>query len=360
MNWNTGMNKNGIFCCVGALVLASGAQGADAIVAAEPEPMDYVRVCDAFGTGYFYIPGTETCLKVGGRVRFDAVYGDASAPDADGTYTNTRVELYLSTASDTEYGVLKTNITARFDYDPHNDDDNGGNFPDATRTRLMVATIELGGFTAGLQNSLYESFIDYAGNVENDDIINYGPSEVPMLAYTYNAGNGFSAFIALEDDGQNDDDVPGGASDWVNVTGGVKFDNDRWLVGLTAGYDESAEEGAIKVRVGGTFDAFSAFIMAGWNSDGDDFHSYAPEITDGFGWGDWAIWAGAAYKFTDKLAANTQFAYSDSDVLSVVANLQWTPVSGFLIQPELAYTKWDNSTLDDDAWSGMLRFQRTF
>jgi opacity protein-like surface antigen len=180
-----------------ALAAVSGAQAADAIVAAEPEPMEYVRVCDAFGTGYFYIPGTETCLKVGGRVRFDAQYGDVYNVDSDGTYTNTRAELYLSSASDTEWGALKTNITARFDYNPHNDDSNGGNFPDATRTRLMVATIELGGFTVGVQDSLYESFIGYAGNVIADDVINYGPSERPRAAYTYTGGNGFSAFIAI-------------------------------------------------------------------------------------------------------------------------------------------------------------------
>ena len=53
-----------------ALAAVSGAQAADAIVAAEPEPLEYVRVCDAFGTGFFYIPGTETCLKFGGYVRF--------------------------------------------------------------------------------------------------------------------------------------------------------------------------------------------------------------------------------------------------------------------------------------------------
>jgi opacity protein-like surface antigen len=341
-----------------ALAAVSGTQAADAIVAAEPEPMEYVRVCDAFGSGYFYIPGTETCLSIGGRVRFDALYGSVYEPDADGTFTNSRAEIYLSTASDTEWGALKTNITARFDYDPHYDlsDLDGNN----TRTRLMVATIELGGFTVGLQDSLYESFIEYAGNVENDDVINYGPSEVPMIAYTFKADNGFSAFIAAEDDGENDDDTPGGASDWVNVTGGVKYDNGTFLAGITAGYDESEEEGAIKARVGGKFGALSAFIMGGWNTDGDSYNSYAPEIIDGFGWGDWALWGGAGYQFNDKVAANFQVAYSDSDVFSAAANVQWTPFSGFLIQPEVAYTKWDNATLDDDAWSGLLRFQRTF
>ncbi|RYE59627.1 MAG: porin, partial [Rhizobiaceae bacterium] len=288
-----------------ALAAVSGAQAADAIVAAEPEPMEYVRVCDAFGTGYFYIPGTETCLKVGGRVRFDAAYGSAYSPDADGLYTNN------------------------------------------TRTRLMVATIELGGFAVGLQDSLYESFIDYAGNVDSDDVINYGPSEVNMVAYTYKGGNGFSAFAALEDDGQNDNDTAGGASDWPNVAAGLKYDTGNFMVGVTGGYDESVEEGAVKARVGGKFGAFTAFLMGGWNSDGDSFNSYAPEIIDGFGWGDWAVWGGAGYEFNEDLAANMQVSYSDSDVLSAVANLQWTPIQGFLIQPEIAYTKWNNATLDD-------------
>lgn len=48
-----------------ALVAMSGARAADAVaVVAEPEPMEYVRVCDTYGEGYFYIPGTETCLRV--------------------------------------------------------------------------------------------------------------------------------------------------------------------------------------------------------------------------------------------------------------------------------------------------------
>ena len=59
-----------------ALVAVSGARAADAIIAAEPEPVEYVRVCDAFGTGYFYIPGTETCLRIHGYVRFDVFGGE--------------------------------------------------------------------------------------------------------------------------------------------------------------------------------------------------------------------------------------------------------------------------------------------
>ena len=65
-----------------ALAVVSGAQAADAVVAAEPEPMEYVRVCDAYGTGFFYIPGTETCLKIGGHLRFEKNYEKAKGSAA--------------------------------------------------------------------------------------------------------------------------------------------------------------------------------------------------------------------------------------------------------------------------------------
>lgn len=38
-------------------------------VEGEVSPTDYVRICDAFGSNYYYIPGTETCLRINGNVR---------------------------------------------------------------------------------------------------------------------------------------------------------------------------------------------------------------------------------------------------------------------------------------------------
>ncbi|MEW4458276.1 porin, partial [Roseibium algicola] len=54
-----------------AAAAATTAQAADLPVA--PEPVDYVRVCDAYGARFYYIPGTETCLRVGGRVRTQVI-----------------------------------------------------------------------------------------------------------------------------------------------------------------------------------------------------------------------------------------------------------------------------------------------
>ncbi|PZR88834.1 MAG: porin, partial [Stutzerimonas stutzeri] len=45
----------------------AGAHAAD-LPSRKAAPVEYVRVCSAYGAGFFYIPGTETCLRVGGRV----------------------------------------------------------------------------------------------------------------------------------------------------------------------------------------------------------------------------------------------------------------------------------------------------
>ncbi len=58
------------------LMVASAAQAADLPGEPVPAAVDYVKVCDTFGAGFFYIPGTETCLDIGGRVRFRVQYAD--------------------------------------------------------------------------------------------------------------------------------------------------------------------------------------------------------------------------------------------------------------------------------------------
>jgi hypothetical protein len=38
-------------------------------------PVEYVRVCTLYGAGFFYIPGTDTCIKLGSYVRADVGTG---------------------------------------------------------------------------------------------------------------------------------------------------------------------------------------------------------------------------------------------------------------------------------------------
>ncbi|MGI9351387.1 MAG: porin, partial [Rhizobiaceae bacterium] len=102
-----------------AMVAVSGAQAADAVVV-EPEPVEYVRVCDAYGSGFFYIPGTETCIRFSGFVRtsYDKIEFDgttvrgAAAPiqvDIDRNFTlwGQRARLNVDTRNETDWGTLR-------------------------------------------------------------------------------------------------------------------------------------------------------------------------------------------------------------------------------------------------------------
>src|SRR3954454_2928259 len=103
-----------------ALVAVSGARAADAVVAPEPEPVEYVRVCDVYGTSFYYIPGTEICLKVGGYLRYDIGFGDLFGDvgdDGDQTYhKRARFQLRMDARTETELGTLRGYAAINFDW----------------------------------------------------------------------------------------------------------------------------------------------------------------------------------------------------------------------------------------------------
>ncbi|WP_210496284.1 porin [Microvirga antarctica] len=68
------------------------------------------RVCASQGAGFFSVPGTETCLRIGGRVRSDVVMGSGRSrlQDVSGVQTGARVTLDARTP--TPYGPLRTVI----------------------------------------------------------------------------------------------------------------------------------------------------------------------------------------------------------------------------------------------------------
>jgi hypothetical protein len=342
-----------------ALAAVSGAHAADAIVAAEPEPLEYVRICDAYGAGYFFIPGTETCLKIGGRVRTEGGWYNAYKAGQDagarGTYWHTRAELSIDTATDTEYGPLKTNTVYRWDW-------NDGN---STTNKLLWANISLGGFLVGKADSQFAVFTGGAGDVINDDVIDFGlaTTELNQITYNYNAGNGFTAVISLEDSnsgagatGANGED----SSDHYapDVVAGLGYKTDTFGFRVVGGYDSIVEEGAIKARVDAKFSGVEAFLMGGWNTDGDKLNKYAPASGGGLGWGDWAVWGGVGVPVNEKLKWNVQLAYDDLKTFEVTTNVKWNPVKNLLIQPEVTYVNYD--AVNKDTWAGILRFQRNF
>jgi opacity protein-like surface antigen len=353
-----------------ALAAVSGARAADAVMA-EPEAVEYVRVCDAYGAGYFYIPGTETCLKIGGYVRYDMGFGETNGIDTfddgnldgfgDAWDKNARLSLQISTASDTELGTLKTYAEVRFNYfnsdatrtlrdlnadgdflDPGENVINEPAFGNSTPS-LNFAWIQLGGLRIGKDESAFTTFAGYAGSVINDGQIGYGPFDTTLISYTYDGGNGFSAILSLEDDnGQGSGYIP-------DVVGGVKYSGGAWAVTGVAAYDESASEWAGKIRVDASAGAFSAFIMGGYGSGPSTFKPWG---------GDWALWGGASFKASEKISLNAELDYDQLKQFGAAANVVYTVVPDFKITTEVNY---QNAKLAGKSiFGGVIRFQRSF
>ena len=68
------MMNNLLLGSAAGLVAITGAQAADLPVKAKP--VEYVKICSLYGVGFYYIPGTDMCLKIGGYVRAEYAYGD--------------------------------------------------------------------------------------------------------------------------------------------------------------------------------------------------------------------------------------------------------------------------------------------
>jgi hypothetical protein len=61
------MVKSLLLGTAAGFVAVAGAQAADMPVKAKP--VQYVKICSLYGDAFYYIPGTDTCLKLGGYVR---------------------------------------------------------------------------------------------------------------------------------------------------------------------------------------------------------------------------------------------------------------------------------------------------
>jgi hypothetical protein len=352
-----------------ALVAVSGARAADAVVVAEPEPVEYVRVCDVYGAGFFYIPGTETCLKFDGYFRFDLGFGDATGLQlggdaSDDTYSaRMRAALRWDARSETELGTLRGYAHINFDYNAAGAFDGNGNVIDGsgTNTTINHAWIELGGFRIGKSDSYFSTITGYTSGVSNDGtLVGYGPFDTQFISYTFTGGNGFTATVAAENGagfGLINDYVP-------HVVAGFGWTQGWGGISAVGAYDSVAEEGAFKARLDvNVSDQLSLFVMGGYSTNDSGFAA-VPNNRYAVWSGDWAVWAGGAFKLNEKATINAEVAYDEREDFHVVANVDYQLVKDFHIIPEVVYrANLNNANIfptGDDEIGGFIRFQRNF
>jgi hypothetical protein len=229
-----------------------GAAKAADLPARKAAPVEYVRVCDAYGSGFFYIPGTDTCLRVGGTVvgeyrgystsyrmsrniigsnnpfAFNTIptpggprmvagflpqllYSNARSSDNSAFDATGRIELDARTA--TPLGALRTFIRVESYFGSTTSAATGAlaggelfgganfgngtvfNSPARETTILNKAFVQFAGLTAGRVQSFFDFYVD---NI-NWEVLRGSNATVGAFAYTYTFGDGFSGTLSAED-----------------------------------------------------------------------------------------------------------------------------------------------------------------
>ena len=200
------MVKSLLLSSAASFVAVAGAQAADLPVKAKP--VEYVKICSLYGEGFFYIPGTDTCIKIGGWVRYDQYFGNTGGSgtpfiaggagrndsfDSNDYGTRARTVVSFDVRTQTEYGTLRSYYRAGFDLTT-NQQNTGG-------LRTERAFVQFAGFTFGRTQSYFDiwahawSYAAFAVGGGADTLVE-GRN---LVAYTAALGNGVSWTIAAEE-----------------------------------------------------------------------------------------------------------------------------------------------------------------
>ena len=246
------------------LAVVSTAGAAD-LPSGKAAPASYVKVCDAYGSGFFFVPGTDTCVKLGARVRVEPawistatimnppVIGNgkttanahaytvststgATTPGSmsvtggsayDSTGLHTRGIIMLDARSPTSMGTVRTSIWLRavnedgvFASNYLTNNYVGG--PASTSIKLENTFVQWAGFTAGITKENF-TFLPGTGYIFTRRA--GFSSGIAQFTYTKVFGGGLTGTIAIEDKtGMNSAMAPhslGGVTGGVDQRGGV-------------------------------------------------------------------------------------------------------------------------------------------
>jgi hypothetical protein len=209
------MVKSLILGSAAGLLAMGGAQAADLPVKAKA--VEYVRICSLYGAGFYYIPGTDTCIKLGGYLHAEIQFngnGQTNGPNWNGNpgqanrlrnqyQYRAREDLNIDTRTATEYGVVRTYFDATFTWSSGGFA-GGGDAIAGGSLGVYHAFIQFAGFTLGKTISQFTS--PWGGGPGDNTSYLIGGDDtatgVGQIAYTASFGNGVTGSISLEDQQQ--------------------------------------------------------------------------------------------------------------------------------------------------------------
>jgi hypothetical protein len=229
------------------LVSAASYVAVGEVVAADlpvkAKPVEYVQVCTLYGDGYYYIPGTDTCIKIGGylRAEMDVNAGGTLTPgvgpviggnrdyvmdrESQQIVQRTRFLWTFDTRTPTEYGALRSYARTGIQWTTGDSVNVGSN----ASAYIDRAFLQFAGLTAGRTVSFFDiysfSLHSYNTNIIGSDS---GGTGINLFAFTKELGNGLSASISAEERTSRDKPI-------INTIGTAGFFNLTAANGLGTG-----------------------------------------------------------------------------------------------------------------------------
>jgi len=238
-----------------AFAVAGGAQAADLAVA---ESVEYVKVCDAYGAGYFYVPGSDVCLQLSGSAQFRVHFANGvgtnfgDSYDADWDF-HTLTDLNVTAKWMTDWGAATVFMVLESEVSESQEDKKG--------TVLDTGYFKLGGWLAGWAGSTFDGGLN-TGFIGKGDDFDHDQHQQQLQWSTTLGGMGF--FLALEDPRDNAGNGLGGtiSSDYT----GDMPDIVAALTGSTGPFSWKLSAAATDTIYG---TGWGAQLMAGWAQGGN-------------------------------------------------------------------------------------------
>jgi Porin subfamily. len=321
----------------------ASANAADAIVAAPPEAPsgNYVQVCDAFGAGYFFIPGSETCLKLSGNVAVSAGWDH----NRDNGYSSVEARMDIDTRADSEFGTIGTKV--RLSSRGHLDRYTIG-FDDVRDEGIELAYISAGPVYAGLKETLVNTDILFGDSLDLETI--RGDMNSTTIGFLSDIGGGIYAGLGVEhrERGNGLKTIWYGNDNDVDIAGRFGISGQSWgQADVSALYQTETKDWFVKGTADlKATDSLDFRLAAAYGEDADnDFYLLA---------------AAGKYAFSDKVSAFTGVSYLDRDnddnIWTANVGAVYSLATNFDVKGEAYYSDWKA----DDTYGTKLTFVRSW
>ena len=197
------MVKSLLLGSAAGLVAVTAGQAADLPVKAKP--VEYVKVCSLYGAGFYYMPGTDMCIKIGGWVRVETTWGNDNGSVTWGPYSGQENNRATSNMVTRERGYITADAreqtaygTARAYIDVGISNSDTSSVAGAFSSNR--AFLQWAGITAGLTQSFYDFYSApaVAYRAAFFPIEDLGDGGQWVWAYTFQLGNGVTSTISAE------------------------------------------------------------------------------------------------------------------------------------------------------------------